>query len=45
MRISTNMTTILLHTGVCGGNMTPFEAARLLTGQVSESSSPLRKGK
>ena len=43
--VSANTATIVLHMGVCGGNMTPFDAARLLMGQVSEVSSPLRKGR
>jgi hypothetical protein len=45
MCISSNTATIVLQMGVCGGNMTPFDAARLLMGQVSEVSSPLRKGR
>jgi hypothetical protein len=45
MQISNNTATVLLQPGVCGGNMTPVEASRLLLGQVHDMKSTLRKGK
>ena len=45
MQISNNTATVLLQPGVCGGNMTPVEASRLLLGQVDDMKSTLRRGK
>ena len=44
LNTGTNTATIQLQTGVCGGMLTPFEAARVLTEQVSNATSKLRKG-